>query len=102
MNIYDTLRPGWNAGYTILIGLSATALIATQPAMAQNRPEKAHKADRSPYASQTDTPYSNRSVRREREARRIAKAIREDERRERSRYQAPRLDRYDDEDYDDE
>lgn len=100
MSIYDTLRPGWNAGYTILIGLTASSLIVTPAAMAQNRPEKPRE---SPYASRTYSPYSNASVRREREARRIAKAIREDERREertsRQRtYREPSYD--DDEDYD--
>lgn len=61
------------------IALLIAALLASTPAMAQNRPEKPRER---PYASRTYSPYSNASVRREREARRIAKAIREDERRE--------------------
>lgn len=101
MSIYDTLRPGWNAGYTILIGLTASSLIVAPAAMAQNRPEKPRER---PYASRTSTPYSNASVRREREARRIAKAIRDDERRERTSRRSYRssdaMDSIDDEDFD--
>lgn len=76
--IYDLVRPGWNAGYVIAIGLTSSCLIAS-PATAQRVPDAYRsRIERSPYDSARDTPYSNRSQRRIREAKRIVKEVRRD------------------------
>lgn len=72
--IYDILRPGWNAGYVILLGLSGATLIAS-PTTAQQRSQERREHHSDPYASKDYSPYSNASQRREQAIRDTARKI---------------------------
>lgn len=61
-------------------------LVASSPLYAQDRSDDRPR-DRRPYASERESPYSNRSVRRQREARQERREARqEDDRRDRWSY----------------